>query len=154
VTPADAPPAARVPPGVDLFDPRVYAEGVPYGDLARLRAEHPVAWHPEPELLGWPAGLGFWAVTRHADVERVSKTPALFSARLGATQLRDPNPEDLPFVREMMLNMDPPEHSRLRAIVNRGFTPRTILAREEVLWRLARETVDGVAPKGECDFAV
>ena len=144
---------AVVPGDVDLFDPRVYARGLPYDAFARLRVEQPVAWHPEPELLGWPQGPGFWAVTRHEDVARVSRTPATFSSWLGATQLRDPDPADLPFVREMMLNMDPPEHSRLRKILNKGFTARSVTAMEPVVQRYARETVDAVAARGECDFA-
>lgn len=143
----------RVPDDIDLFDPRVFRNGIPYDGLARLRAEHPVAWHDEPAVLGWPEGPGFWAVTRYDDVQHVSKTPEVYSAHLGATQVRDPDPEDLPFIQRMMLNMDPPEHTRLRQIVNKGFTPRTLLAREDVLRRYAREIVDAIAEQGGCDFA-
>lgn len=138
---------------VDLFDPRVYERGIPYDDLASLRATAPVAWHEEPALLGWPAGPGFWAVTRHADVSAVSRTPATFSAHLGATQLRDPEPEDLGFIRQMMLNLDPPEHSRLRKIMNTGFTPAGIRRMVPVVERYATEVVDAVAPRGACDLA-
>ncbi len=77
-------------------------------------------------MLGWPAGPGFWAVTRHADVVRVLKDARTFSSRLGATQIRDPDPADLPFIRRMMLNQDPPAHGRLRRLVSRAFTPRRI----------------------------
>lgn len=138
---------------VDLFDPRVYERGIPYDDLASLRATAPVAWHDEPALLGWPAGPGFWAVTRHADVSTVSRTPATFSSYLGATQLRDPEPEDLDFIRQMMLNLDPPEHSRLRKIMNTGFTPAGIRRMAPIVERYAAEVVGAVAPRGECDLA-
>lgn len=58
---------------VDLFDPRVYERGIPYADFARVRQSAPLAWQDEPAILGWPAGPGFWAVTRHADVAKVSR---------------------------------------------------------------------------------
>ncbi|MEV6293339.1 cytochrome P450 [Streptomyces sp. NPDC051896] len=110
-------------PVPDVFDPRRYAVGVPHGDYRLLREGHPVAWQEEPEVLGWPAGPGFWAVTRHADVVRVLKDATTYSSHLGATQIRDPDPEDLPFIRRMMLNQDPPQHGRLRRLVSRAFTP-------------------------------
>ncbi|MGW1168143.1 cytochrome P450 [Streptomyces sp. NPDC002550] len=106
-----------------MFDPRRYAVGVPYDDYRLLRDRHPVAWQEEPEVLGWPAGPGFWAVTRHADVVRVLKDATTYSSHLGATQIRDPDPADLPFIRRMMLNQDPPRHGRLRRLVSRAFTP-------------------------------
>ncbi|MFE0675443.1 cytochrome P450 [Streptomyces sp. NPDC058867] len=111
------------PPVPDVFDPRRYAAGVPHAAYRVLRDHHPVAWQEEPEVLGWPAGPGFWAVTRHADVVRVLKDPLVFSSQLGATQIRDPDPADLPFIRRMMLNQDPPGHGRLRRLVSRAFTP-------------------------------
>ncbi|MGW2645190.1 cytochrome P450 [Streptomyces sp. NPDC001393] len=117
-------PEARPVP--DVFDPRRYAVGVPYDDYRLLRDHHPVARQEEPEVLGWPAGPGFWAVTRHADVVRVLKDATTYSSHLGATQIRDPDPEDLPFIRRMMLNQDPPLHGRLRRLVSRAFTPGRI----------------------------
>ncbi|MER7516753.1 cytochrome P450 [Streptomyces sp. NPDC126499] len=110
----------------DVFDPRIYAAGIPHDRFRTLRDHHPVARQDEYELLGWPAGPGFWAVTRHADVVRVLKDAAGFSSYLGATQIRDPDPADLPFIRRMMLNQDPPHHGRLRRLVSRAFTPGRI----------------------------
>jgi cytochrome P450 len=111
------------PPVPDVFDPRQYAAGVPYAAYRVLRDHHPVAWQAEPEVLGWPAGPGFWAVTRHADVVRVLKDSVAYSSYTGATQIRDPDPGDLPFIRRMMLNQDPPGHGRLRRLVSRAFPP-------------------------------
>ena len=142
----------------DVFDPRQYATGVPYAAYRVLRDHHPVAWQEEPEVLGWPAGPGFWAVTRHADVVRVLKDSTVYSSHLGATQIRDPDPDDLPFIRRMMLNQDPPEHGRLRRLVSRAFTPgrverftsvaeeraRTLFARALETARAADGTVDVV----------
>ncbi|MFD7961851.1 cytochrome P450 [Streptomyces zaomyceticus] len=110
----------------DVFDPRIYATGIPHDRFRALRDRAPVARQEEPEILGWPAGSGFWAVTRHADVVRVLKDSTTYSSCLGATQIRDPDPADLPFIRRMMLNQDPPDHGRLRRLVSRAFTPGRI----------------------------
>ncbi|MFB7352618.1 cytochrome P450 [Streptomyces gardneri] len=115
--------ASEVP---DVFDPRIYAAGIPHDRFRALRDHAPVARQAEPEILGWPAGPGFWAVTRHSDIVRVLKDSRTYSSRLGATQIRDPDPADLPFIRRMMLNQDPPEHGRLRRLVSRAFTPGRI----------------------------
>ena len=110
----------------DVFDPAVFARGVPHEALRRLRDEQPVAWQDEHAVGDWPAGPGFWAVTRYDDVRYVLRTPEIFSSARGATQIRDPEPEDLPFIRRMILNMDPPEHQRLRKLVTAAFTRRRL----------------------------
>lgn len=110
-----------------LGDPRTYERGVPYDLLAGLRREYGVVRVAEPPRLGQPAGPGYWLVLRHADVVRVLRQPRLFSSWLGATQVRDPlTATDLAYVRRMMLNLDPPEHSRLRRLLARTFTPRAV----------------------------
>ncbi|NUO44320.1 MAG: cytochrome P450 [Streptomyces sp.] len=126
------------PPVPDVFDPRRYATAVPYDDYRILRDHHPAAWQEEAEVLGWPAGPGFWAVTRHADVVRVLRDAATYSSHLGATQIRDPDPADLPFVRRMMLNQDPPAQGRLRRLVSRAFTPGRVARFTEVVEERAR----------------
>ncbi|RPE39537.1 cytochrome P450 [Streptomyces sp. Ag109_O5-1] len=134
--------SGAAPPVPDVFDPRRYAATVPYADYRVLRDHHPVSWQREPEVLGWPAGPGFWAVARHADVVRVLKDPGTYSSCLGATQIRDPDPADLPFIRRMMLNQDPPEHGRLRRTVSRAFTPGRIERFEAVVRQRARTLFD------------
>ncbi|HVW34699.1 MAG TPA: cytochrome P450, partial [Acidimicrobiia bacterium] len=137
-----------------IVDPDTYVGGVPYAVLAELRAAAPVVRVAEPAVDRWPAGPGFWAVLRHADVKAVLRDPALFSSQLGATQIRDPaTPEALAYVRRMMLNLDPPEHSRLRGLLNRAFTPRAVARLEERIAAWARDLVSGVTPAGRCDFA-
>ncbi|GGV05540.1 cytochrome P450 [Streptomyces litmocidini] len=137
----------------DVFDPRIYAAGIPHDRFRVLRDRAPVARQEEPELLGWPAGPGFWAVTRHADVVRVLKDSGTYSSYLGATQIRDPDPADLPFIRRMMLNQDPPGHGRSRRLVSRAFTPGRIerfaaTARERARELLGAAFADG----GEVDL--
>ena len=137
---------------VDLYDPRSFVDGVPHEAMARMREATPVFWHPERAMLGWPEGPGFWAVLRYADVVHVNRHPEIFSSHVGATQIRDPSPEDLPFVQQMILNMDPPDHTLLRRVVQRGFTPRRMEAMRDDLQRRARMLVDAVIEAGECDF--
>nr|WP_218860438.1 cytochrome P450 [Petropleomorpha daqingensis] len=122
--------------------------------LRRLRTEAPVAWVEEPALHGQAAGPGFWLVLRHADVDRVLRDPATYSSWLGATQVRDAT--DLEWVRRMMLNMDPPDHSRLRRLLSRSFTPRAVAALTSSIEATAAGLVDrmiGGARSGSCDFA-
>ena len=143
--------AARIPV-TDVYDPRVFARGVPHEEFRKLRDTDPVSWQPEPEVLGWPAGPGYWAVTRYADVRYVLRTPELFSSSLGATQIRDPDPGDLDFIRRMILNMDPPEHNRLRRIVTAVFTRRNLERFTDQVTGRARALLGNVAPRGHCDL--
>ncbi|MBO8195876.1 cytochrome P450 [Streptomyces oryzae] len=136
---------AAYEPDVDVFDPRRYAGGLPHEAFRTLRDRDPVAWQQEYEVLGWPAGPGFWAVTRHADVLRVLRSPADFSSYEGATQIRDPDPEDLPFIRRMMLNQDPPAHNRLRTLVSRAFTRRRVERFEADVRARARRSLTAAA---------
>jgi cytochrome P450 len=139
-----------------VFDPVTYVGGVPFDALARLRRHRRVAWVDEIPVLGWPGGPGFWLVLRHADVESVLRRPRLFSSWLGATQTRDPaTPQALAYVRRMMLNMDPPEHARLRRLLGRSFTPRAVAQLDHRIRGHARAICDRVltGERGECDFA-
>jgi cytochrome P450 len=139
-----------------VFDPSTYVSGVPFGALARLRRETPIVWVTEIPVLGWPEGPGFWLVLRHADVESVLARPRLFSSSAGATQIRDPaTPQALGYVRQMMLNMDPPDHSRLRRLLGRSFTRRAVSQLEDRIRGHARAICDRVftGSRGECDFA-
>ncbi|MBL1098696.1 cytochrome P450 [Streptomyces coffeae] len=138
---------------VEAFLPETYATGVPYALFRELRATRPVCRIEEPAVGAWPAGPGFWAVFRHADVKQVLRTPEIFSSWLGATQIRDPDtPADLDFVRAMMLNQDPPDHSRTRRIVAAALTPRAVRELEAVIEERAAALIDSVADRGEADF--
>jgi cytochrome P450 len=137
-----------------VYSPDTYLRGVPYAVLARLRRDRPVVWIEEAPVGPWPAGPGFWAVLRYADIRQVLRTPKVFSSHLGATQIRDPaTPADLRYVRRMMLNLDPPEHSRLRGLLGKAFTPRAVARLVDRIRRRAEGLVDAVAERGEADFA-
>lgn len=136
----------------DVFDPEVFARGIPHERFRLLRDTAPVSWQDEHEVLGWPAGPGYWAVTRYADVKHVLRTPEVFSSWLGATQIRDPEPDDLAFIRRMILNMDAPEHVRLRRLVAAVFTRRRLERSAAKITERARALLDAVAGRGECDL--
>ncbi|GAA1249413.1 cytochrome P450 [Pseudonocardia aurantiaca] len=139
-------------PDADVFDPRTFARGVPHDVLRHLRDTQPVSWQAEPEVGSWPAGPGFWAVTRYDDVRQVLRTPGDFSSSLGATQIRDPDPADLPFIRRMILNMDPPEQVRLRRIVTAAFTRRRLERFAGVIRERAAALLGAVVDTGSCDL--
>jgi cholest-4-en-3-one 26-monooxygenase len=134
------------PGDLDLCDLSHFDGGVPHDYLRVLRQQAPVHWNPEPD------GPGFWAITRYDDLIHVSRTPKVFSSWLGGTNIPDHPPEELEQMRTMMLNMDPPQHVKYRRLVQRGFTPRMVGRLEPRIREAARQVVDAVAQKGECDF--
>ena len=136
-----------------ILHPDSYVKGVPHDAFARLRKDAAVVWVDEPAIDHWPAGPGHWAVLRHADVDRVLRTPKVFSSWLGLTQIYDAPPPFLPYARKQMINMDPPEHSRLRGLLTKSFTPRAVAKIEERIRSRARDLVDAVADDGQADFA-
>ncbi len=142
-------------PVSSLHDPQTFTGGVPFDAIEALRAQGPVAWIDEPDLPGLTAGPGYHLILDHALVTQVLTNPATFSSSLGGTQIRDPGtPADLRYVRRMMLNMDPPDHSRLRRMVATSFTPRAVAALEDRITAHARRIVDQMlAGPQECDFA-
>ena len=116
---------------IDLTDLDVWEERVPYDWLALLRRDAPLHWNPEQD------GRGFWAITRYDDVLQVSKDWQTFSSELGGTSLQDLTPDELE-ARRSMIDTDPPPHTRMRALVNKGFTPRVVNMYEERIRGLAR----------------
>ncbi|MDB4966029.1 MAG: cytochrome family protein [Myxococcales bacterium] len=131
----------------DVYDPGIYAEGVPHEAFRRMRAEAPIYWHAEPD-----GGRGYWALTKYADLIAVSKNPTLFSSARGATFIKDANDMDLPVLQTFMLNMDPPQHIRFRNLVKHAFVPKSLPALEPRIKKMVRQIIDKVAPVGQCDF--
>ncbi len=116
---------------VDLTDLDAWERGVPYDWLRLLRDEAPLYWQEEKE------GRGFWCFTRYDDVFAMAKDWQTYSSEVGGTSLQDLTPEEVQ-LRRSMIDTDPPEHTRLRALVNKGFTPRVVNTYEERIRGLAR----------------
>ncbi|SEF81758.1 cholest-4-en-3-one 26-monooxygenase [Thermomonospora echinospora] len=138
-------------PEINLVDPDSYErDGIPHAQLTWLREHAPVFRHEGDPERGWPA---FWAVTRHADIVHVSRHPELFSSFTRLALFDELPDEELALNQLMMLNQDPPDHTRRRGIVNRGFTPRAIEALTGHIRDICRRLVAEVAERGpEADF--
>lgn len=131
---------------VDIVNPDTYVPSVPHAAFKLLRERAPVFWHKDPQ------GPGFWAVTRYQDVMMVSRDPKTFSSARRTALFREPPPEELTNMQMLMLNMDPPRHTKLRALVNKGFTPRMVAGLEPHIREITRQLIDTVAARGRCDF--
>jgi cytochrome P450 len=82
----------------------------------------------------------------------VLRRPQVFSSSLGLTQIYDAPPPVVTALRSMMINMDPPQHSRLRGLLARSFTPRAVARLEESIADRADRLVRAVVERGSCDF--
>ncbi len=129
---------------VDLTDPEVYLAGVPHATFQRLRDEDPVAWCEEHD------GSGFWSITRYEDIVAVNKDFKSFTSAEGI-RLEEMDPEELE-ARKTMMEMDPPEHTRLRRLAQGGFTRRMVASYEEAIRVLASAVLDESLPNGRFDF--
>ena len=136
---------------VDLLDRDVFTRGIPHEWFTFLRNNAPVYHHPEPN------GPGFWVITKHADVLAVGRDAHTYSSdqdRGGVIGLEDQQMEVEFEGAKLMLMMDPPEHTRHRKLVNRGFTPRMINALEVHIRDLAVDVLEQAIANGDCDFVV
>jgi cytochrome P450 len=136
---------------IDLTDLDQFERGFPHDVFNRLRRAAPVWWH-EPTT-HTPDGEGFWSVHTHAECMAVIHDPAAFSSETGGDRpFGGTTIPDLP-VAGMMLNMmDDPRHQRVRLLVSKGLTPRTITRLEADLRRRAAVLVGDALAAGACDF--
>jgi cytochrome P450 len=133
--------------GVDLADTCTYAEAMPWEAFRELRKRAPVAWHPYQD------GPGFLALTGYDEVVAVSRDSVTWSSEVDGVFFDVPGPDSIDIRGAMMLSMDPPRHTALRKLVSKGFTPRQVAKLHDHVADMARDVVDGVIEKGECDFA-
>ncbi len=139
---------------IDLLDRDRFTRGVPHEWFTWLRANDPVHHHAEPD------GPGFWVITKLDDVVACNRDAATFSsaaARGGVVGLEEKTGGPSPAEEaggKLMLFMDPPDHTRYRRLVNRGFTPRMISQMEVHIRELTTAIIDDVLPRGTSDFVV
>ncbi len=144
----------QLAPGFDLTDPDLYARRVPQEEFALLRRSAPVRWNPQPRDMGFDDD-GFWAVTKHKDVVAVSRDSETWSSYENCAIVRFPSGntrDQIEMQRVIMLNIDPPHHTKVRGIVSRGFTPRAISNLRDVLHDRAQKIVKAAVEKGSGDF--
>lgn len=145
----------QIPVGRDFTDPDLYEERMPFEEFAELRRTARLWWCATPDSKQPFGDDGYWVASRHADVKYVSTHPELFASspntalvRFGPTVTR----EDLDMQKVIMLNADAPDHTKMRNIVQRGFTPRSINALESVLKDRTRRIVAEAVRRGSGNF--
>ncbi|MGH2685648.1 MAG: cytochrome P450 [Actinomycetota bacterium] len=144
---------------IDLLSRDIFTERVPHDWFEFLRKNAPIHKHPEPD------GPGFWVFTKYDDLVALHAKWELLSSDqqrggvVGLEELPAEQREEMEAMNQggkMMLTMDPPDHTRYRKLVNKGFTPRVIRSLEdhmrEMSIRIVEESLanDG----GVCDFVV
>ena len=139
---------------VDLTDLDLFAHGFPHDVFTSLRRDAPVMWH-EPTV-HTPDGEGFWSVHTHAACMAVVHDPSAYSSETGgARPYGGTTLNDLPVAGQMLNMMDDPRHQRVRLLVSKGLTPRTIARLEDELRaRAGRLVEDALHRGGDCDFVV
>jgi cholest-4-en-3-one 26-monooxygenase len=141
---------AAVAPEINLIDADLYQRsGPPYEQFSWLREHAPVYWHEYGGADGWP---GFWAVTTHEDIAYLSRHPEIFSSARRLVVFGEVPESGAALQRLMMVNMDPPQHTRQRAFVNRGFTPRMIGRLEDHITQICQDLIEDVRRRGAADF--
>ncbi len=130
---------------VNLNNPETFVPAYPHEAFRLLRREAPVYRHPAPSG-------EFWVISRYRDIERISLDQKTFSSARGGTLIRDYGPEEMISIREQLINMDPPRHTKFRRLVSHGFVPKVLRNLEQHVRELTAATVASVAPKGACDF--
>ncbi|MBE7160527.1 MAG: cytochrome P450 [Williamsia herbipolensis] len=141
--------------GWDLTDPALLERGLPTTEFAQLRETRRIFWiDQEPGSTPFQDD-GYWVVTRHADVRTISKNSVDWSNNRQGAVMRVPEvmtPELLEFTKALLINHDPPEHTRLRKVVSRLFTPRAVNALHEILDERARAIVTAAVAGGTGNF--
>src|SRR4051794_34886004 len=145
----------QLPEGFDVNDPDMMSHRVPRAEYDELRRTAPIWWQSQPRGRDGFDDDGHWVLTRHADVKEVSRLDKVFSSYENGAIIRfheGMEREQIEMQRVIMLNMDAPQHTRMRAIVSRGFTPRAVNSLKDELHRRAQNIVTEAAKKDTGDF--
>ncbi|MEW1737542.1 steroid C27-monooxygenase, partial [Nocardia beijingensis] len=122
--------APALPVGFDFTDPALWQNRSPVQEFAQLRRAAPVWWNAQSdETSGGFRDGGYWVVSKLADIKEISRHPELFSSERKGAIIRLPGditPEQMALTGALLVNMDPPKHSKIRRIIAKGFTPRAV----------------------------
>ncbi|OBF68820.1 steroid C27-monooxygenase [Mycobacterium sp. 852002-51971_SCH5477799-a] len=139
--------------GFDFTDPDVLLAGLPVTQFAELRRTAPVWWNEQPESIFGDGG--YWVISRHEDVKAISRDGERWSTNRKGAVMRLPEgvtAEQLELTKALLINHDAPDHTRLRKLVSRLFTPRAVAHLEDKLSAAAREIVCAAAQKDSGNF--
>lgn len=128
---------------LDLLDPTLYAGGVPYDALRRLRETDPIHWHEEPD------GPGFWNLTRYRDVKAMEADSTTFSSE-PSTVLVDTVSMTTGTAKHLLMS-DPPHHTAHRRVLGEELNPLPVRGMRDQLQVVVDEVVDEVIEVGSCD---
>ena len=145
--------ASLLPPGYDFTDPDVLLNGIPVTEFAELRKTSPVWWNEQSSSI-FDDG-GYWVISRHEDIKSISRNGDLWSTNAKGAVMRLPDgvtSDQLDLTKALLINHDAPEHTRLRRIVSRLFTPRSVAGLEAKLAESARTIVAAAAQKDSGNF--
>ena len=132
----------------NMIDPDTYKDGMPYDELKRIRDDGPVHWM-EDKVWGKP----YWLVTGRDEIDFVSKNPKIFSSEKGTALAEEWSQEEIEGIHNLMIiNMDPPGQLKYRRIVRAAFTPAAVDSYEASFRAHAKNIIDAVASRGECEF--
>ena len=145
----------NLPEGFDINDPTRILQGIPLEEFAELRRTAPVWWQSQPPHRDGFDDDGHWVVTRHADVKEVSRDSETYSSYENTAIIRfspEITREQIEMQRVILLNMDAPQHTRMRGIVSKGFTPRAVNSLRDALAKRAEQIVTDASLAGAGDF--
>ena len=117
-----------------------WEDGPPYELFKRLRDECPIHW--TDKITEWPDEDGYWSVTKADDIHTVSKDWKTYSSELGGIAALTHSIMPLEIQQGMFIAMDPPKHDRLKALFQRGFTPKRIAEHEDEIREITRKVLD------------
>ncbi len=128
----------------------VWQNGPPNALFKRLRSECPVHWSSEVPI--FPEEAGFWSVTTAEGVKEVSHDWQTYSSELGGITAATDSVIPLQLIQSMFIGMDPPKHDRIKALFQRGFTPKRIGDHEDGIREIARSVLDRLEGRERCDL--
>ena len=128
----------------------LWQDGPPHELFTRLRAECPVHW--TSRITEYPDEAGFWSVTTADDVHAVSRDWETYSSEAGGVTALTGAIIPLDLIRAMFIGMDPPKHDRLKALFQRGFTPKRIAQHEDAIRAITAGVLDRLDVTETCDL--
>ncbi|MRH91283.1 cytochrome P450 [Nocardia sp. SYP-A9097] len=149
-------PAPTLPTGFDFTDPTLWETRNPTTEFAELRRTAPVWWNAQSdETSGGFCDGGYWAITKHEDIKEISRKPDLFSSQRKGSIIRLPGEvtmEQIELTGALLVNMDPPKHTKIRRIISKGFSPRAVEGLRAALAERAERIVHAAKRDGGGDF--